>query len=179
MKKYMTFVCGLAPALSLGVVSAASPHRDQSLTLDFAVAPGMPIIKHESLQRYFTYSFKKGEMRDDVLAVINLSKTQPLTVTLHVSDATVSPTAGPVFSDAGPQHQMGQWITLSQTKVIVAPYHVQLVPMAVRIPSSVAAGAYEGSITATSDQTTVITSGRFHSTIRGARRCLVYIRLTS
>jgi hypothetical protein len=181
MRRLFLVTCSLVAALPLWPVAAASPlSRTASaiIPLNYALAPGMPILKHSALQRFFSYNFGPGQSYTDVLAVINLSRKGPLRVTLRVSDgSTPHLGAGIVFNSLGSQRAIGRWIQLGRSAVTVPAYSITFVPLTIHIPSSLQPGEYRGAIDAINEQGMTATQGNVHSTIHGDVRCLIYLRV--
>jgi hypothetical protein len=146
--------------------------------LNFAIAPGEPILRHQPPQRYFTYAVAPGRSVNDVVAVLNPSLTAPLTVRWSASDArTPSQGAGIAVSYTGPYREIGAWIHIASQTVTVAPNHVAFVPMRVSIPGSVRPGEYEGAINAVDLHPATITQGHLHYRISIRRTLTVVLRV--
>ena len=172
--------CTLAAALPLWSAAAAPPLSPLAGVdpLSFAIAPGEPILTHQPPQRYFTYAVAPGQSVNDVVAVLNPSRTAPLTVRWSASDArTPSQGAGIVVSYTGPQREIGTWIHIAAPTVTVAPNHIRFVPMRVSIPGSVRPGEYEGAISAVDLQPETITQGHLHYRISIRRTLAVVLRV--
>jgi hypothetical protein len=172
----LLYLCALAAALPLW--SAAAAPLTGVDPLSFAIAPGEPILTHQRPQRYFTYAVAPGQSVNDVVAVLNPSRTAPLTVRWSTSDArTPSQGAGIVVSDGGPQREIGTWIHITTQTVTVAPNHVTFVPLKVSIPSSVRPGEYQGAINAVDLHPATITQGHLHYRISIRRTLTVVLRV--
>jgi Bacterial protein of unknown function (DUF916) len=176
----LLYLCALAAALPLWSAAAAPPLSPLAGAdpLSFAIAPGKPILTHQPPQRYFTYAVAPGQSVNDVVAVLNPSRTAPLTVRWSASDArTPSQGAGIVVSYAGPQREIGTWIHIATQTVTVAPNHVAFVPIKVSIPASVRPGEYQGAISAVDLHPATITQGRLHYSISIRRTLTVVLRV--
>jgi hypothetical protein len=176
----LLYLCALAVALPLWSAAAAPPLSPLAGAepLSFAIAPGKPILTHRPPQRYFTYAVAPGQSINDVVAVLNPSRTAPLTVRWSASDArTPSQGAGIVVSYAGPQREIGSWIHIATQTVTVAPNHVTFVPIKVSIPGSVRPGEYQGAISAVDLHPTTITQGHLHYRISIRRTLAVVLRV--
>src|SRR5919202_814497 len=173
-------LCALVAALPLWSAAAAPPLSPLAGADpgSFAIAPGKPILTHQPPQRYFTYAVAPGQSVNDVVAVLNPSRTAPLTVRWSASDArTPSQGAGIVVSYAGPQREIGTWIHIATQTVTVAPNHVTFVPIKVSIPASVRPGEYQGAISAVDLHPTTITQGGLHYRISFRRTLAVVLRV--
>jgi Bacterial protein of unknown function (DUF916) len=176
----LLYLCALVAALPLWSAAAAPPLSPLAGADpgSFAIAPGEPILTHQPPQRYFTYAVAPGQSVNDVVAVLNPSRTAPLTVRWSASDArTPSKGAGIVVSYAGPQQEIGTWIHIASQTVTVAPNHVTFVPIKVSIPSSVRPGEYEGTINAVDLHPATITQGHLHYRISIRRTLTVVLRV--
>jgi Bacterial protein of unknown function (DUF916) len=176
----LLYLCALAAALPLWSAAAAPPLSPLAGVdpLSFAIAPGKPILTHQPRQRYFTYAVAPGQSVNDVVAVLNPSRTAPLTVSWSASDArTPSQGAGIVVSYAGPQREIGTWIQIATQTVTVAPNHVTFVPIKVSIPASVRPGEYQGAISAVDLHPATITQGHLHYRISIRRTLTVVLRV--
>jgi Bacterial protein of unknown function (DUF916) len=176
----LVYVWALAAALPLWSAAAAPP-LSRLAGVDpgsFAIAPGEPILTHQPPQRYFTYAVAPGQTVNDVVAVLNPSRTAPLTVRWSASDArTPSQGAGIVVSYAGPQREIGTWMHIATQTVTVAPNHVTFVPIKVSIPGSVRPGEYQGAISAVDLHPATITQGNLHYKISIRRTLAVVLRV--
>ncbi|MCA1598160.1 MAG: hypothetical protein LC769_03920 [Chloroflexi bacterium] len=115
----------------------------------------------------------------DKVAVVNTSRTSPLTVRLSISDGLTSPQGGGLaFNDTRTQRQIGRWVRLSVTTVTVPRYSITFVPMTVSLPSSVPPGQYEGAVNVTNVQATTISSGKAKFGVYLNRRCMVLLRVS-
>src|SRR5919199_2993546 len=176
----LLYLCALAAALPVWSAAAAPPLSPFAGAdpLSFAIAPGKPILTHQPPQRYFTYAVAPGQSVNDVVAVLNPSRTAPLTVRWSASDArTPSQGAGIAVSYAGPQREIGTWMHIATQTVTVAPNHITFVPIKVSIPSSVRPGEYQGAIGAVDLHPTTITQGHLHYRISIRRTLAVVVRV--
>ncbi len=179
---YPSALAALVASLPLLPAVAASPppgQRGGTLPVTFTCATGQALLKHQPLQHDFTYIFAPGQSYSDTLAVLNLSKTAPLTVKVAISDAITPPQGGGLtYNPAAAQHEIGSWVRPSINTVTVAPNQYALVPVAVSLPSSVRPGEYDGVVDVTNQQPTVVRAGKGNLTFYVEQRCGVSLRVT-
>lgn len=183
MKRLVLSFFILMTALQVCSVSAASLPAarlsDSSISVNFAVVPGRPLLTGNKPTFVFNEQALPGQTIHDIVAIANGSRTAPLTVTLAVGDAVTPANGGGLsFHDTGAQHGVGRWSRLGDSSVVVPPYKIEYVPITVTVPSGVKPGEYAGSISATTVVGVQFTQGRIKTTIHATKRSLIFVRVS-
>lgn len=186
--KRLSYAAAFGVALALPAwASAASPTPTPPgpglIPFDFAVVPGCQFAPschpHPAKpQLSFSYTLAPGQTIHDTVAVMNPSKSGPITINLSVADGvTPARGAGITFNSTGTLHQVGSWIHLSNTSTTVPAGYISLTPLTISIPRSVKPGEYTGAVIGASAKATIVTAGKIHYAMHGAKRCLVMVRV--
>lgn len=189
MKRLAHFLGALVavlPLCSVWPASAASPgarRLPDLVPLNFAIAPGCQFAPGcqphpKTPQLSFVYVLAPGHVQHDYIAVINPSKTTPISIKLGVADGVTPPQgAGIAYNTATPR-EIGRWIHLSSTTATVPPGSITLIPMTVNLPRSVRPGEYTGAIVGTTVNAVTVTAGKLHYSVHGSKRCMVTLRVS-
>lgn len=131
----------------LGIQSAslslASPGKAR-----FSIVPSYLKPYDVNSRAYFTYSALPGMQLSDHIHVTNDGSARG-SIHFYVSDAITAPMSGTSFLPEGaPRHDVGAWITLSQTQVTLDPGQSEEVAFILTIPNHVRPGQHGGVILA-------------------------------
>ena len=114
-----------------------------------------------------------------MVAVLNLSKTNAITVALGSADAFTPPFGGGItFRGSGTQSTIGRWVHISVPIITVAAGQYVLIPLTVQVPSSTPPGEYTGVINTTDQQPIMVQRGRQRLYLRVTDRCSVTVRVS-
>src|SRR5579883_1230234 len=182
MKLRTLAIVALATTLPFSQSIASSPDTlagAGGTPILFTCAPGGPLLRHEPLQRAFNYTVSPGQSLSDSVAVLNLSRSNAVTVTLASADAFTPPRgAGITFKSTGIQNTIGRWIHISVPTVTVAPEQYTIIPLTLQVPASTPPGEYTGAINTTDLQPIVVQRGRQRLYLQVTDRCGVTVRVS-
>lgn len=141
-----------APASSGGAQFAVQP-----VTYD----PSMP-----DTRAYFIFNSTPGAVLHSRVRVTN-SGTAAGSARLYAVDATTGATSGTVYQSAqAPRQDVGAWITLDQSSVLLAPGQSRVVDYTLRIPQTVRSGQHVGGIVAEDATVTSTSAGNMRINVQ-------------
>jgi len=121
--------------------------------ITFGIEPSGP--RQPDLRSWFIYTLKPSTTIEDWVAVTNFSLT-PLRINLYGRDAVESPTGGfDVQLFAQRPVQVGRWIHLQVSSVVVDPRKAVIVPFTITVPQDASPGDHAGGIVASVTRTAI------------------------
>ena len=160
------------PASSQSLVGRKAPSGAGYIT--FGIEPSGP--REPDQRTWFIYTLKPGTTIEDWVAVTNFSLV-PLRINLYARDAEESPTGafGVQLFRQRPV-QVGSWIHLPVSSVVVDPRKAIIVPFTIKVPQDASVGDNAGGIIASVTRTA---SGAHGTRIRVEQRVgvRVYVRI--
>jgi len=119
----------------------------------FGIQPSGP--RQPDQRTWFIYTLKPSTTIEDWVAVTNFSLT-PLRINLYGRDAVESPTGGfDVQLFAQRPVQVGRWIHLQVSSVVVDPRKAVIVPFTITVPQDASPGDHAGGIVASVTRTAI------------------------
>ena len=121
----------------------------------YGIHPGL-LGKTTLPGNHFGYALPAGASQADSVVVENFT-ANPLTVSVYPADLIGAAGGGLAPTQAGPQHQVGAWIRIARS-VVVVPAHGQVTdPFELNVPAGTAPGSYYGAVVATRNAGTTST----------------------
>ncbi|MGO9961935.1 MAG: WxL protein peptidoglycan domain-containing protein [Acidimicrobiales bacterium] len=143
-----------SPALA-GQLAKSSGQKAPSGSgyITFGIQPSGP--RQPDKRSWFIYALKPGVTIQDWVAITNFSLT-PLRINLYARDAVESP-SGAFAVQLFRQRpvQVGSWIHLPVSSVVVDPDKAFIVPFTIKVPQDASPGDHAGGIVASVFRTTV------------------------
>lgn len=118
----------------------------------FSIEPTFADSSDTGSEGYFIYTSTPGTRIDDSIHITN---TSPLrgSIDLYAVDVTTGQMGGTsVLTYSDPKRDVGAWITLSRSRVTLAPGQSQDVPFTLTVPEHVRPGQHGGAIVAEDTQ---------------------------
>ena len=155
----------MGPEMTSGVPRRFARVRDQdrrvalrSLLIFLAIGLGAPAaalaavpsfsITPVSRAPYFIFNAHAGAVVVGRVRVTNVSRVGG-SVRLYGVDATTGQTSGAVYlSRSAPQRQVGAWLSLATSQLVLAGHQHAVVSFSVRVPASASGGQHLGGIVA-------------------------------
>jgi len=113
------------------------------------VSPAYPDPNIKGSDVWFVYNLDRGESITDYLKLVNISPEKTVEVKLYPVDAVVSSQG--VFNplaETDSKKDIGAWIEISESEIILAPEETRIIPFTIAIPENASVGDHLGAIIA-------------------------------
>jgi len=112
----------------------------------FGARPAYPVEGNPRTESIFVHTLEPDALKEDGVLIVN-NTTEAKTILVYAVDSTPSTDGGfacKQFSQT--KNDVGSWITLEKTEVIIGPARNEVIPFKIRVPSNAAAGEHNGCI---------------------------------
>lgn len=142
MKQVLRYIISVA-ILALAVVPVASAAEYQGV----GGTPANPVEGNLRTQSIFIYQLDPSQTKNDAIKVFNNTDSKR-TITLDAVDSVLS--SGGAFAcaqSADHKADVGAWVTLSKTQVVLEAGGSETVPFTITVPANVSVGEHDGCVT--------------------------------
>lgn len=145
MKKVLRFFLALG-IVTLSLLTLFVPQAQAIESFGIGAIPANPNANNPRTQSIFIHSAKPGEIQNDGVKVVNNSETKR-TLRVYAVDSTKSSDGAFACEQAvETRDEVGSWLALEKTEVILEPHTNEIVPFTLSVPAGAEVGEHNGCI---------------------------------